>query len=228
MYCIFQSISDKRINRTHAMKQYKKHIIKHPPKHKRQKIQDTPFLQKSSQHITDIKKTSFESTLTAWIGSRSSLVLHTLIFAGSFISIIFGATPDRVLLVLTTVVSLEAIYLAIFIQMSVNKNTASLEEVEEDIEGIQEGVEEITEEIEELQEDVGEMTEEIDSIQEDVNEISEDIEGIQEDIHEEMELNDDEDKKRLMYHKATHEKLIELQDTLRSIMKEIDNLKSKN
>jgi uncharacterized protein YoxC len=158
--------------------------------------------------------------------------VHTIVFTSAFVLIALGASPDRVLLILTTIVSLEAIYLAIFIQMSVNKNTASLEEVEEDIEGIQEGVDEITEEIEELQEDVGEITEEIDSIQEDVNEISEDIDEIsedideiQEDIHGEMESNDNEEKSRMSQHQATHQTLIELQDTLRSIMKEIDSLK---
>ncbi|MEK7616618.1 MAG: hypothetical protein AAB414_01025, partial [Patescibacteria group bacterium] len=41
-----------------------------------------------------------------------------------------------------TWLSIEAIYLAIFIQMTVNRNTQSLEEVEEDIEDIQEEVSE--------------------------------------------------------------------------------------
>lgn len=188
--------------------------------------------------LTNMKKEpqkTFESRVTTWIGSRSSLVIHTCLFAGSFLLILFGASADRVLLILTTIVSLEAIYLAIFIQMSVNKNTQSLEEVEEDIEDIQEGVDEITEEIEEIQEDlgeiqedVGEITEEIDSIQEDVNEISEDIEEIQEDMHEEIESNDGEEKVRIENHNKTHEKLVELQEILKNIMQEIDDLKRKN
>jgi uncharacterized protein YoxC len=50
---------------------------------------------------------------------------------------------DLLLLILTTVVSLEAIYLAIFIQMTVNQNTASLREVEKDIDAIEKDVDEI-------------------------------------------------------------------------------------
>lgn len=46
------------------------------------------------------------------------------------------------MLILTTAVSLEAIYLAIFIQMTVNRTSESLEEVEEDIEDLQEDIEE--------------------------------------------------------------------------------------
>ena len=55
---------------------------------------------------------------------------------------------DKVMLILTTVVSLEAIYLAIFIQMTVNKHAAELEEVSEDIDEIQEDIDEIQEDIE--------------------------------------------------------------------------------
>jgi len=63
---------------------------------------------------------------------------------------------DQILLVLTTVLSLEAIYLAIFIQMTVNKNTKSLRIVEKDIDEIQEDIDEIQEDVEEIQEDVEE------------------------------------------------------------------------
>jgi peptidoglycan hydrolase CwlO-like protein len=92
------------------------------------------------------------------------------------------------LLVLTTALSLEAIYLAIFIQMTVNANTASLREVEEDIDEIQEDVEELGEDLDEIQEDIGE-------IQEDVEEMSEDIDEIQEDV-EELNEEDEEEVKR--------------------------------
>jgi peptidoglycan hydrolase CwlO-like protein len=61
------------------------------------------------------------------------------------------------LLVLTTAVSLEAIYLALFIQMTVNKNTKSLADVEEDIEEIAVDVEGIEKDIDEIQEDVEEI-----------------------------------------------------------------------
>lgn len=110
--------------------------------------------------------TALEKTVS-WIGSPSSVALHTLIFVGFFLAAVFGALAwDRMLLVLTTLVSLEAIYLAIFIQMTVNQHTASLKEVEEDIDEIQEDVEELGEDIDEIQED-------IDEIQEDVEEMTE-------------------------------------------------------
>jgi len=78
--------------------------------------------------------------LTEWVGTPLSLILHTCLFAGIFALRYLGVTTNYILLILTTAVSLEAIYLSIFIQMTVNRNTQSLEEVEEDIEGIQEDV----------------------------------------------------------------------------------------
>lgn len=105
--------------------------------------------------------------LTASIGSVPSLVLHTLVFAAAFALGAFGvASWEIVLLVLTTVVSLEAIYLAIFIQMSVNRNTASLREVEEDIDEIQEDVEELGEDMDEIQEDIEEIQEDVEDMTE--------------------------------------------------------------
>lgn len=112
--------------------------------------------------------------VVAGVGSPLSLVIHTLIFAGFFVSAAVGLISfDMMLLFLTTIVSLEAIYLAIFIQMTVNQHTQSLREVEEDIDEIQEDVEEIGEDIDELQEDVEEISEDLDEIQEDVEEMSE-------------------------------------------------------
>ena len=80
--------------------------------------------------------------MTEWVGTPWSLIIHTLLFAGIFSLRQFGLTADYILLLLTTAVSLEAIYLSIFIQMSVNRATESLEEVEEDIEDIQEEADE--------------------------------------------------------------------------------------
>lgn len=103
-----------------------------------------------------------------WVGSPASLVFHTAVFVLCFAASIFGLVGwNLMLLVLTTVVSLEAIYLAIFIQFSVNRQAASLKEVEEDVESIQEDVEELGEHVEDIKEDVEE-------IQEDIGEISED------------------------------------------------------
>ncbi len=97
---------------------------------------------------------------SAWIGSSQSLFVHTIVFLGFFTAGILGYEWGTLLLVLTTIVSLEAIYLSIFIQMSVNKNTKSLEEVEEDIEEIQEDIDEIQEDVDEIQEDVVEIVKE--------------------------------------------------------------------
>ncbi len=99
---------------------------------------------------------------TQWIGSWASIILHTIFFAAAFCLVLMGVPFDQVLLILTTVVSLEAIYLALFIQMTVNKNTQSLAEVEEDLEEIQEDVEGIEKDIDEIQEDVVEIQEDSD------------------------------------------------------------------
>ena len=114
-----------------------------------------------------------------WIGSVSSLVIHSILFMLSFILGFFEIFDwDRVLLVLTTLVSLEAIYMAIFIQMGVNRTNQGLQEVEEDIEEIAEDVGEIAEDVEGLGEDVVELQEGVVDIQEDIDEITEeDIDG---------------------------------------------------
>ncbi len=103
---------------------------------------------------------------TEWIGTIDSILVHTALFIVSFFLVLAGVRVDTVLLVVTTVVSLEAIYLAIFIQMTVNRNTQSLEEVEEDIGEIQEDVKEIESDVGEISEDVEDLTEDIDKIQE--------------------------------------------------------------
>ena len=117
--------------------------------------------------------------LTRWIGTPQSVLIHTVIFICSFLLIFLGVETDKVLLVLTTAVSLEAIYLAVFIQMTVNRNTASLEAVEEDLDDIQEDVEELSEDVEELSDDVEELSDDVEEISEDVEDISEDIDKIQ-------------------------------------------------
>lgn len=112
--------------------------------------------------------------IVAWVGSVSSLLVHTALFISAFLlGALQIAAWDTVLLVLTTIVSLEAIYLAIFIQITVNRQAESIREIEEDIEEVQEDVEEISEDIDELQEDVEEMSEDVEEMQEDIEEMSE-------------------------------------------------------
>lgn len=146
------------------------------------------------------KTVAFVSGVTAWVGSVQSLVLHTGIFIAVFIlGAAHIASWDFLLLVLTTIVSLEAIYLAIFIQFTVNQQAKSLKEVEEDVAEIQEDVEEITEDVEGIQEDIEE-------IQEDVEDITEDVEEIQEDV-EDMTESEEEEQQRKVTQKVTLEQL---------------------
>lgn len=91
-----------------------------------------------------MKPTRIDS-LIRWIGTPSSLVVHTLFFLAMLSLRLFGVSAADTLLVLTTVVSLEAIYLSIFIQMAVNRQAdeqkktrdelaASINEIQETIE----------------------------------------------------------------------------------------------
>jgi flagellar capping protein FliD len=100
---------------------------------------------------------TFEEKVSIWIGSRSSFAIHTILFLLSGFLMLNGVSADRVLLILTTLVSLEAIYLSIFIQMTVNRHTESLEDVEEDLDEIQEDIDDIQEGQDELEEDIDEI-----------------------------------------------------------------------
>ena len=139
---------------------------------------------------------------TEWIGSTKSLLIHTAVFVLALLLPIFGVPFDNVLLVLTTAVSLEAIYLAIFIQMSVNKNTQDIEEIQEDVE--------------EIQEDVEEIQEDVDEIQEDVDEIQKDVEEIEEDSDKDQKIEAKEAKA-----------ILAIQTILTQLQKEIEQLKKK-
>lgn len=91
--------------------------------------------------------------LTVSIGTNTSIMVHTLFFVGIFALSFLGISMDKILLVLTTAVSLEAIYLAIFIQMTVNKTTLSLANVEEDIDDLQEDVDSLETNVKEISDD---------------------------------------------------------------------------
>ena len=157
----------------------------------------------------------------SWVGSKNSVAVHTVFFIGMFLLIFFGVKPETVLLVLTTIVSLEAIYLAIFIQMTVNKNTFDIEEIQEDVEEIQEDVEEIQKDVDEIQEDVDEIQEDVEEIQEDVDEIQKDVDEIQEDV-DEIEREEETPEQ-----KHDREILTKIEGTLGILIKEIEQLKKK-
>lgn len=170
--------------------------------------------------MPDKKEPRLQNTalaVTRWVGSVQSIIIHTLVFIASFFLAWSGYVSfDRVLLVLTTLVSLEAIYLAIFIQMTINVQQQSLEEVEHDIDEIQGDIDEIQEDVEEMQEDVEE-------IQEDVDEIAEDVDELQEDV-EEMSEEDKADEAR---EEAQHKTLEDIRGALGVLMKDIEQLQKK-
>ncbi len=119
---------------------------------------------------------AFALAAPQYLGSPFSLILHTFFFVGIFVLQLFGFSFDQVMLILTTLVSLEAIYLSLFIQMTVNQHAKQIEEVSEDVEDISEDVEEISKDIDTLQEDVKEISEDVEDISEDVEDIGEEIE----------------------------------------------------
>ena len=150
--------------------------------------------------MTKTDRTKVEQ-VTTWIGSISSLVVHTIIFMASFIlSVLHIVSWSFMLLVLTTLLSLEAIYLAIFIQMTVNRQAFELAEVSEDVEDIQEDIQEITEDVEDIQEDIEEISEEdahgrasdqqavmLASITKDIRRLLEELEELKEKYHSNSE-----------------------------------------
>lgn len=142
--------------------------------------------------------------LTKWVGSPRSIVVHTILFAVSFAAAAMGVVSfDRMLLILTTVVSLEAIYLAIFIQMTINRQAEVIAEVEQDI---------------------GEIQDDIEDIQEDVEDIGEDVEELQEDVEEmdETEAEEKAEERRKREQKETLENMYEL---LEKLAKDVEILK---
>ncbi len=146
--------------------------------------------------------------ITRWIGSPISLVVHTVFFAGIFYTGFSGVLPpDFVFAITTNILSIEAIYLAIFIQMTINYQAQALAEVEQDIDEIQEDVQE-------MQEDVGE-------IQEDVEEISEDVDELQEDV-EEMSEEEVTEEKRKTEQRETLESIVE---HMQKLLQDIEHLK---
>ncbi|MBI5733707.1 MAG: hypothetical protein HY973_02060 [Candidatus Kerfeldbacteria bacterium] len=125
--------------------------------------------------IAPPKFEDFTSKLISWIGSKSSLFIHTLLFGVCIALGWLGVDMQKILLILTTAVSLEAIYLSILIQYSVNQQAHTIKSVAKDIE-------EVTEDVDELSEDVEEISKDVDEISEDVEEISEDVEEISDNL----------------------------------------------
>ena len=147
---------------------------------------------------------------TFWIETPASIIVHTILFIVAFALYFVGVPLDEILLAVTTIVSLEAIYLALFIQLSVNKNTQSLEEVEEDIEEIQEDVEGLEGEFDEIQEDVEGLEGNIKKLRDNVTELGADVEDISDDIEK---LGDNPTEEELVHQQSNK--------SLKNIEKEI-------
>ncbi len=155
-------------------------------------------LRSISSHIDPrerIRRTAY--AVTRAVGSPTSLLIHTILFGVCFYAAYDGLIAwESMLLILTTLVSLEAIYLSLFIQMTLNFTTEDIEEVSEDIE--------------EMQEDIGELQEDVEDISEDVEEIAGEEES--EEVAEEA---------RKAEQKRT---LATIQNDLRKLMADIDRL----
>lgn len=85
--------------------------------------------------MTILEQISFK--LAGLIGSPFSLFAHSVFIAGIFALRYLGVISDTIPLALATAVALEAIYLAIFIHMAVNRNTRNITAAEFDIRTIQ-------------------------------------------------------------------------------------------
>ena len=171
---------------------------------------------KSKNIQPKIKVEKIADNFISWIGSTQSLLTHSVLFLLFLLFGVLGVDGDKIMLVLTTIVSLEAIYLAIFIQMSINRNTESLVEVEKDIDEIQEDFEDIAEDVEEIQTGVGKIKSDVDEIQEDVEDIVEDV-GEMQKVDKKFEKGDIADREIL---KTIKKSMIQL-------MREVDRVKNK-
>ena len=114
-------------------------------------------------------------SIISWVGTPTSLVVHTIFFVFMLSLRLFGVSTEDVMLVLTTVVSLEAIYLNIFIQMGVNRQADEQKETRNvlstGLSNIQENFEEVHESMEEVQETMEEVQETMEEVQETVEEV---------------------------------------------------------
>ena len=120
--------------------------------------------------------------ITEWLGSPVSIGIHTLIFSLAFLVYLAGVKLEIILLVMTTFLSIEAIYLSLFIQLSVNVTKESLEDVEEDLGEIQEDVEGLEGASREMQEDVEGLEGTVRKLRKNMQGLEEDVEDISEDI----------------------------------------------
>lgn len=157
-----------------------------------------PGMKNTNSKLSKVDHFALKST--SYIGSPASLILHTIFFIGIFLLGTVGVPFEQILLILTTIVSLEAIYLAIFIQISVNRQALQLQAVSEEVEEISEDVDEISRDIDEIQEEVGDLAEEVEEIGEDIEE---------------------DDREDDLIHQADVKRIEKLENLLTELIKEI-------
>jgi methyl-accepting chemotaxis protein len=154
------------------------------------------------------------------LGTIQSVLFHTIFFIAFYTAAaVFSEQSDHIISLFTNILSIEAIYLSIFIQLSVNRNNDNVEQIRED-------VSEISENIDDIAEDVDELNENVDDIAEDVSEMSENIDDIAEDVDE---LNEDEMRTQSknpssLQSMSAQEKLIHLHTQLELIQNELATL----
>lgn len=130
---------------------------------------------------------NFSFKITKWIGTPQSLIVHSAFFLIILSLKFFGVEFGFILLAFTTWLSMEAIYLAIFIQMTVNRTTIKLDTVEEDIEDIQEDVQGLETDVEEISEDIDKIQVEDQTEEENTEESLENIENQMQKMIESLE-----------------------------------------
>lgn|GEM_PF-193050 len=200
---------------------------------------------KKSLFLPETKIKNPAESFTIWIGSIQSLLAHSALFILVFILGFLGVNWEMLMLILTTAVSLEAIYLAIFIQMSINRSAENLQTVAEDlgeihegVEDLAEGVEEISGDVDELQKDMGEMQEDVEEINTNVDEIQIDVSDIQGDLDDIQTDVDDlqgdinaiarGDKKGEKRDEAQKELLKNIHKNMARVKSDLEKLRAKN
>jgi predicted nucleic acid-binding Zn-ribbon protein len=137
-------------------------------------------IKKNSKKESKLEELALNAT--NWLGTTKSLIIHTVIFGSIYALVLFNIPFDKIQLTLTTIISIEAIYLSLFIQLAVNHTKRSLEDVGEDIDEIQEDVQGLEGGFGEIQEDVEDLEGNMRRMRRGVQELEADVEDISEDI----------------------------------------------
>ena len=134
-------------------------------------------------YYTDMRNNPIDrlsDQVTTWVGSTASLLLHTLFFVCTFLlHWLFHFSFDSILLVLTTAVSLEAIYLAIFIQRAVNQQALRLDDVEESLDEVEDSIDEVEDALDDVEESISESDEPVEDLLREVKKLLKELKASQ-------------------------------------------------